>query len=323
MYEALNAYLLASRRPLLICHLAPDADAVGSLLGMKSLLEDQGKDVIAAVQDGIPEALRFLPGWEAVVRQTEANTFDLVISLDSSDLQRLGSAYSPQHHAKLPLINIDHHVTNVHFGTLNIVDVAASSTAEMVYRLAEALEWPISQPAAQCILAGLVADTLCFRTANVTASVLGIAQSLMEAGASLALVNEHLFNRRTSASICIWGKALSNVRLENRIIWTTIPLSMRVSCDGIAQSDTGLASYLVTAIEADVAAVLSEQPGGTVDVGLRAVPGFDVAHVALKLGGGGHPQAAGCTLHMSLDEAEERVLAALRDALAHQHTVEH
>jgi phosphoesterase RecJ-like protein len=315
---ALYALLQACRRPLLICHLAPDGDALGSLLGLKDLLEDQGKEAVAAVQDGVPEAFRFLPGWEAVRHEARDEALDLIVALDASDLQRLGSVYEAQHHGRIPLLNIDHHVTNTLFGTINLVDSQATSTAEIVVRLAAAMDWPLRETSAQCLLAGVVADTLCFRTSNVSASTLELAQSLMQAGASLYTINEHLFNRRSAASICLWGKALARMRLRERIIWTTIPLAARAECDGVAQSDTGLANHLVSAIEADVAAVLSEQPEGRVDVGLRAGPGFDVAQVALALGGGGHAQAAGCTLQMSLADAEETVVAALRRSLVAQ-----
>lgn len=316
--DALYALLQACRRPLLICHLAPDGDALGSLLGLKHLLDDQGKEAVAAVQDGVPETFRFLPGWETIRREAGHEAFDLLIALDASDLQRLGTIYQPERHNRLRLVNIDHHITNTHFGSFNLVDSQASSTAEILVRLAAALGWHLREASAQCLLAGIVADTLCFRTSNVSASLFMVVQSLMEAGASLNLINDHLFNRRSAASICLWGKALTRLRLEERIIWTTLPLVVRAECDGVALSDTGLANYLVTAIEADVAAVLSEQPEGRVDVGLRAVPGFDVAQVASALGGGGHAQAAGCTLQMSLTQAEETVIAALRRSLAEQ-----
>jgi phosphoesterase RecJ-like protein len=321
MFDSVNRYLAAARQVLLISHMGPDGDAIGSLLGLKWLLQAQQIEVIAANPDGVPPFLRFLPGWDTVVPSISYPGPDLVIALDSSDVHRLGKLYPPDSCDSLPVINIDHHVTNQHFGVLNLVDTAATSTCEVIYRLARSEHWPIDARAAQCLLAGIVGDTMGFRTANVSPPVLAITQDLMDAGASLALVNDNLFHRSSLASICLWGKALSSARLADRIIWTVLPVTYREECHGIEQSDTGLASFLVAAQEADVAVVFSQRQDGAVDIGLRAIPGVDVSHVALNLGGGGHAQAAGCTLWLSLDEAEQVVLAALRDALAAQSRV--
>jgi phosphoesterase RecJ-like protein len=310
---------------LLISHVAPDGDAIGSMLGLKWLLEAQGHTVIAVNQDGVPTLLRsdqVAPGWQAVVQSPfkhsrDAGGYDLVVALDCSDMQRLGKAYRASL-AGAPLINIDHHITNLGFGAVNLVDPAASSTAEMVYRLAEALGWPVSPEAAQCLLTGIVTDTRSFRVGNVTPALLGVAQRLMECGASLQAINEHVLDRRNVDTICLWGHALAALNLEERIIWTAIPLTMRNRCNGVEQSDSGLANFMAGAEEADVALILTEREDGTVDVGMRAAQGFDVAQAALALGGGGHPRAAGCSLALPLEQATQQVLGALKQSLAEQ-----
>ena len=319
MYDVVVPLLAASQRILLICHVAPDGDAIGSLLGMAWLLKDQSKVVVSASQDGVPKDLRFLPGWPTVVRQS-SKPVDLVIALDCSDRERLGTVFREDRHGHIPLINIDHHVTNLRYGSANLVAPQATSTAEVVYYLARALDWSIGPEAAQCLLTGLVTDTRGFRTSNVTHETLGIAQALMEAGASLSIITEGVLERRDFDTICIWGEALAAAQVDDRIIWTAIPLSMRDRCNGVKQSDSGLANFLVGADEADVAVVFSEREGGEVDVGMRSRLGLDVAQVALKLGGGGHPRAAGCTLQAPLYAVQEQVLNALRASLAKQRT---
>lgn len=318
MYKAAKSYLSASRRPLLITHLAPDGDAIGSLLAMMWLLRAIGKEAIAACQDEVPASFSFLPGWELVVKEAGDQPVDLIISLDASDMERLGTVYQPELHDRLPLINIDHHVTNLYFGTVNLVDSQAVSTTQVLFNLAQNMGWPIDRSIAQCLLTGLVTDTLGFRTPNVDAGVLGLAKTLMETGASLAAITTNVLSRRSLASICLWSKALSNVKLEDHIIWTAIPLSMRAECHDAAQSDTGLVNFLLEAEEADVSVIFTEREDGRVDVGMRAVPGVDVARVALSLGGGGHAQAAGCSLQTTLAEAQKRVLTALKASLARQ-----
>jgi len=323
--EAIRSLVTTSQRILLISHVAPDGDAIGSMLGLKWLLEAQGRAVIAANQDGVAYLLRsdlVAPGWQSVVHspvkpQRQGSGYDLVITLDCSDIQRLGKTYHPSL-AHAPLVNIDHHITNLGFGTFNLVDPAASSTAEIVYRLAEALAWPIGPEAAQCLLTGIVTDTQSFRVGNVTPALLGVAQRLMEAGASLQAINEGVLDRRNVDTICLWGQALSALHLEERIIWTAIPLAMRGRCQGVEQSDSGLANFMAGAEEADVAVILTEREDGMVDVGMRADAGFDVAQVALALGGGGHPRAAGCSLRLPLEQAAHYVLGALKVALAEQ-----
>lgn len=322
---AFHALLAASRRILLLSHVSPDGDAIGSQLGLRWLLQAMGHDVVAANQDGVPQLLRsdqILPGWQQVVQaplsaKHAAGGYDLVIALDCSDLPRLGKVYGPAL-AHAPLVNIDHHITNLHFGAVNLVDPGASSTAEMVWRVADALGWPMNPQAAQCLLTGIVTDTRSFRVGHVTPALLGVAQQLMEAGAALAPISELALERRNVDTICLWGQALAALRLEERIIWTAIPQAMRRGCNGVEQSDSGLANFMVGAEEADVALILTEREDGQVDVGMRAAPGFDVAQVALALGGGGHPRAAGCSLTLPLEQATAQVLDALKRSLAQQ-----
>jgi phosphoesterase RecJ-like protein len=323
--EAIRTLLATNQRTLLLSHVSPDGDAIGSMLGLKWLLEAQGHTVVAANQDGVPYLLRsdlVAPGWDTVVhspfkQKRQASGYGLVITLDCSDMQRLGKAYRPSL-AGAPLVNIDHHITNLSFGTVNLVDPAASSTAEIVYQLAKTLGWPVGPEAAQCLLTGIVTDTRSFQVGNVTPALLGIAQRLMEAGASLRAINEGVLDRRNVDTICLWGHALAALHLEERIIWTAIPLAMRGHCNGVEQSDSGLANFMAGAEEADVALILTEREDGTVDVGMRAAQGFDVAQVALALGGGGHPRAAGCSLRVPLEQATQQVLGALKQSLAEQ-----
>ena len=313
LYDQAAGLIAASHRPLLICHVAPDGDAIGSLLGLASILRALGKNPTTASQDGVPKNLRFLPESQRVITEPPDQA-DLVIALDCSDLERLGTVYDRALYESIPLLNIDHHVTNLLFGSVNVV-ADATSTAEVVYDLAQSQDWPISPEAAQCLLTGLVTDTRGFRTSNVSARTLEIAQRLMEAGGSLHAVTEGVLEQRSFDTVCLWGHALAAARLKDGIAWTAIPLAMRAACGDVGQSDSGLANFLVAADEVEVAVVLTERKEGPIDVGFRSAGRVDVAQLALTLGGGGHPRAAGCTLHVSLAEAESLVLDAVRTAV--------
>lgn len=316
LFTAIHERLRSARHILLLTHVAPDGDAIGSLLGLGWLLQAQGKELTLACEDPVPELYTWLPGSERVVRQP-GGLYDLIISLDCSDERRMGQVCG-LHLAALPLINIDHHITNTFFGTLNWVDPSAVATAQMVLTLAELLDWEVTRPVAVCLLTGLVTDTRSFRTPNVDQGALRAALRLIEAGASLAEVTHRVLNQRPLAAVRLWGQAFDNLHLEDGILWTEVTQAMRRRWSLSEDGDSGLANFLAGVREADVVLLFTEREDGTVDVGMRAVPGLDVAQVAFKLGGGGHPQASGCTLAGDLAQVRERVLAEVRASLAEQ-----
>ena len=303
--------------PLLISHISPDGDAVGSLVGLGQALRQMGLEPILACSDSIPARFNYIPGVGDIVQEV-TDPFDLVISLDCSDMERLGHFPQMPTFGNTPLVNIDHHLTNLNFGDVNLVDPRASSTAEIVLRLLEYMTVPLDAEIATALLTGIVTDTRGFRTSNVTPQVMEAALRLMQAGASLPTITHYTLNRRPTAAIRLWGAALALLRLEDRVIWTSIPLAVRRAAGYTGNGDAGLVSFLISADDADVAVVFVEREDNRIEVGLRAVPGFDVARVALQLGGGGHALAAGCNLPGPLEEAQKRVLAALRVDLARQ-----
>ncbi len=307
----------SAHRPLLICHVAPDGDAIGSLTGLGRALQQMGLEPTLACSDPIPSRFNYIPGVESVVQDVHA-AFDLCISLDCSDLRRLGRLSQIPTLESTPLLNIDHHVTNLSFGTVNLVDPHASSTAEVVLRLLEYMAVPLDAQMATCLLTGIVTDTRGFRTSNVTVQVMEAVLRLIKAGASLPYITHHGLNLRPTVAILLWRAAMALLQIEDRVIWTSIPLAIRRATGYTGDGDAGLASFLVSAEDADVAAVFVEREDGDIEAGLRAVPGFDVAQVALQLGGGGHALAAGCTLPGPLEQAEAQLLTALRTDLARQ-----
>jgi phosphoesterase RecJ-like protein len=304
------------QRILLITHVAPDGDAVGSLLGMSWLLRDRGKDVTAACEDPVPDAYNWLPGSQDIVKGG-TGAYDLVMSLDCSDERRMGKPYGTEL-AGLPLINIDHHITNTYFGTINWVEPSTVATAQMVLYLADSLGWSVSETVATCLLTGMVTDTRSFRTYNVDDRAMRAAVRLMEAGASLTDITHRALEQRPVSSVRLWGQAIESLRLEDGLLWTQVTRDMRRRWVQGEDGDSGLANFLSGVREADVVVVFTERDDGTIDVGMRAAPGYDVSQVAMQLGGGGHPQASGCSLTGDLTDIEENVLQVLRHSLARQ-----
>ena len=128
------------------------------------------------------------------------------------------------------------------------------------------------------------------------------------AGADLADITERALNYKPYHLIRLWAPALARGSLQQRVIWTSITQDMRAAVNAPDNGDSGLVSFLMDAPEANVAVVFNEKPDGKVDIGFRSKPGYDVSALALSLGGGGHPQASGCTVAGPLADAEARVL---------------
>lgn len=313
---ALIQRLQQASRILLITHVSPDSDAIGSLLGLAHALRAQGKAVTPSCADAIRDRFAMLPGHAAVVTQA-AGPFDLVVALDCGDESRLGAVWTNLPDPKPFLINIDHHISNTRFGQINWVDPAAASTAEMVLQLTDWMGAPFSQDIAICLLYGIVGDTLGFRTPNTTARQLRYAERCMEAGASLHDSIDYQFNRRSQALVCLWGKALSATRIKDRVAYAAVSKAMRDAC-GMDSADLGLSSFLVSMNEVDRAAVLVEKDDGHVEISLRAKRGYNVSDAAVALGGGGHSLAAGATIGGPLNSAVKQVLQALKQHATRQ-----
>ncbi len=207
--------ILGANWILAICHVNPDGDAIGALLGLGYVLDalPGQREIVLACQDAIPEALRFLPGAERVVTDLpSAFRPDVVISLDASDPARLGKIFADLPFTPTLLVVIDHHVTNLNFGDLNYVAPEVASTSQLIVRLADALGVALPPAAATPLLVGLVTDTLGFRTSNVTAAELQCAERLMEAGADLADISQRTLATRPLKFMRLWGVAFGGAR---------------------------------------------------------------------------------------------------------------
>ncbi len=306
--------LSSAQQVIVLTHISPDGDAIGTLLGLGHALRSRGKTVTLAVDRGAPATLRFLPGAEVIRASLENVQADLVIAVDCGDEERMGNVGKQARALKVPLINLDHHRTNTRFGDANLVDGNTVAAAEGVLDWLDRLKIPLTVDAAQCLLCGLVTDTLCFRTNNVTVVTLEKAQRLMGVGASLSFVVQNTVNKMPTPAVKLWAQVMPTVCIEDHVIWAKISLEARKVANYPEGTDGGLVSFLVQADEAYISCVLREQEGEMVDLSFRAVPGFDVAKVAASLGGGGHILAAGATIPGTLVEAEDQIIPLLKEA---------
>jgi phosphoesterase RecJ-like protein len=300
----------AANRVAVATHTAPDGDAIGSLLAMGRILDALDKKFMLLCADRVPVRLHFLPHRRSIRHALDSFTPDLLVSLDADSPSRLGTIAQPLIEAGLPIINLDHHVTNENFGTVNLVDPSLVSTSEGVLALLDALEIRLNKRIAICLLTGLVTDTRGFRTANVTPKSLTIASRLIEAGADLPQIVESTLDRRSVPELRLIGQGLKDFQLEEHTIWTVLPFDK----DRADAGPTGLSSMLLGAKNARVSAVFREKAEGQVEMSFRAARGYDVARVAVTLGGGGHKLAAGAMLEGPLEEVVARVVPLLKQA---------
>ena len=313
--------LNAAQNVIVVTHVAPDGDAIGSLLGVTAMLKALGKTVTPAVDGGVPKHLAFIPGSDQVQATLTDATADLVISVDASDVPRIGEVGKYALALGVPLIMVDHHRTNLGFGAVNLLDMDTSSCAEVVLDWLDALGIAPTPELAYCLLTGIVTDTLCFRVNSVTAHTLEKAARLIQAGASLPDITQRTVNRRSTTALRLWAQVLPTLKLEGGVIWAIADKKTLKKAHYIEEGGAGgLVQLLNEADEAQIAAVFREKDDGAVELHLRAQPGFDVGSLALALGGGGHTLASGATIPGPLADVVARVLPLLkqvvRDGLA-------
>ena len=302
----------AATRVLVTSHIRPDGDAIGSSLALGLALQDAGKQVQVVLSDGLPGSFKHLPGSEKIKTKADGE-FDLIISVDCSDLKRVGKALDGYHP---PDIVIDHHSSNEAFGELNLVDPQAAATASVLARNMHNWDLVITAPIAANLLTGLVTDTLGFRTSNTTPEVLRQAADLIELGADMTRLYYLSLVRRTFSATKYWGAGLSNLERADGIIWTALTLVDRKASGYTGNDDADLISVISSIDEADVAIIFTEQNKTKTKVSWRGLkPNIDVAQIACQFGGGGHKAAAGAELSGSLVDVKERVLETTRKAL--------
>ena len=302
-----------SQTIVLACHVNPDGDALGSMLGLALALKPLGKTVTCLSEDGVPALLSFLPGAELVRQTTDQPEFDLALVVDSGDLPRVGSTVQPLIGRAKQVVDIDHHVTSGAFGDIRVLDARAASTAEIVYALLLTLQVPITPEIATCLFTGILTDTGSFRFQNVTPNTLTVAAALLEAGAPPAFISEHVFENRTFAATQLLGCALASLQRTpgGKIVWAHITAANFADTHATDQDTEGIVSYVRGVQNAEVGILFREMAGGGVRVSLRSRDTVNVAEVAEQFGGGGHKMASGCTVNLPLAAAEKSVIDAV------------
>ena len=318
LYASADGLLSAAQRVVLVTHINPDGDAIGTLLGVGNWVRGLGKQVVCAVDGGVPSFLDFLPQAQSVLKQLDASAghFDLCIMLDCADDQRAGKVgeYALAH--TQALINLDHHATNPRFGTVALVDETTASAAEVATEWILAGTSPLSFESATPLLTGIITDTQGFATSATKPRTLALAQALMEAGAPLGAIIGRTLRSHTYAEFLLWREIFPSVRLEGRVLSAVVSLESAKRAGFEKPDDAGLVGWLNEMNEAAVVVIFKQIDEQTTRLSLRCKEGYDVAQVAAQFGGGGHVQAAGASFSGSLEQARAAVMPLLQRVVA-------
>ena len=318
--EAAQA-VMAAARLVIVTHVQPDGDAIGTTLGLANALRAAGKHVDIAVDGGVPSYLRFIPGADTFHSALDGGEWDIFISADSSDSERTGvsGAYARAHSAME--LNLDHHITNTGFGDICLIVPEAVSAAEVAYDFLNVAGIAITPESAKALLTGMVTDTIGFRTSNVVPRTLDIARDLMQRGASLTEITALTLDTRSFNSLLVWREALSGLMLEDGVIWTTVPFNVFRQLRVDPATELNLSGFLIKVDEARISAVFKERHDSRVECSFRAKLGYAIGEIALGLGGGGHTLASGATIDGPLEAAVARVLPLLKEAVRQGHLI--
>jgi bifunctional oligoribonuclease and PAP phosphatase NrnA len=302
-------------RALMLGHVHPDADVLGTLLALGAALEASGWRVVYGGPHPAPGALGFLPGVEryAVLEAVEGR-FDVAVLTDCPNPARTEGLIDQARASASVVVNIDHHPDNKRYGHVNWIDTSAAATGEMIYRLLVGLELPLTPAIATNLFTAIHTDTGSFRYSNVTTATFRIAAELVTAGADPAAVSAAIYERRAADSLRWLGESLARVRVseDGRVAWLALPAG--AVPETFIESEE-LVNYPRSIASVRVACLLRER-GGQVKVSLRGKGDVDVQRIAAKFGGGGHPNAAGFTVPGALDAVTRTVLASVAEAVA-------
>jgi phosphoesterase RecJ-like protein len=308
------ALISGASQVALACHVAPDGDALGSMLALHHVLQAAGRNSVAAFAGSQVTGphYRELPGLDVLSDPADYPPApEVMVTLDCGSIGRLGDLAENAKAAK-ELVVIDHHVSNTRFGSVHLVDPTAAASAVVVARLIDALGLPLTRDAAVCLYAGLVCDTGRFQYESTGTEAFDLARRLLEFDVPVARLNRILFEEHRLAYLRLVGAVLTRAEMvsDKSFIWAAISDADLEEYDVTLEETEGLIDFLRQAKEAEVSCVLKAEEGH-VRVSLRSLGHVDVSAVAARFGGGGHRFAAGFTTTEPVRRVVEKILAAL------------
>jgi phosphoesterase RecJ-like protein len=313
--DEIRAIINEAQHIVCLAHKDADADSLGSALGFALALRAMGKTPHPVVPDPIPTMLAFLPGYELIEDAPEH--IDAVFAFDCATVGRFGekrALLAPERH---PVVNIDHHLSNSRYGSVNLVEPEASASGQVVFRLLTALAAPITPEVATNLYAALLTDTGGFRHENTNEAALRLGAELVHLGADPAWVALKSYKSRAVSTLRLEALAVAGLRAEGegRLIWSEVTQSMLAEAGADMEQSEGVIDALQSIDTMLLTVLFKESAPGLTKVSVRSRGDLDATDICIPFGGGGHRRAAGAELRLPLAQAQAAVLPIAREAL--------
>ena len=305
------------KRFIVISHVNPEGDAIGSLLGLALALKGMGKEVIAYLEDSVPDVYNFLPGREMIVHTPEGiGKVDATFAVDCGQMERLGGRFV-SFNGKGTVVNMDHHITNSYFGDINIVAPEASAAGEIVFDLLTEAGIKITPDVATNLYVAIHTDTGSFRYSSSSPDAFKKAGELVRFGADPWVIASRVYENYPLKRFKLLSMALSTLEVLNggKVSTVKVTLDMLKSAGGGKDMVDGFVNFARAVEGVEVGVLFRECGEDEYKVSLRSKGSVDVSKVAGQFGGGGHPNAAGFNIKGGFEEVKKQVIDALNASL--------
>jgi len=309
--ERILEVLGRGRRFLALPHVNIDGDDLGSMLALHYAFARQGKECYLYSPDKVPEIYQFLPDWELITSTPPEGRFDAVLALECANPERLPRELAVRELSDV-LINIDHHPDNTFYGDLNLVDPVASAVGEVVFGIISEMGTPIDENIARALYVAILTDTGSFQFANVTSETHRIVGELLHFTIDAEKITRRVYREKEFAVMKLYGRLLGSLERseDGSIIWACLTRAMLEDL-GVTDEDTQHFSEDLNQVKgAEIMVLFKETRNGGYKASLRST-GFPVNEAAAQFGGGGHRQAAGCTIQGDYESVKRKLFDAL------------
>lgn len=316
--EEIAARIKRAKRIAIFTHMRPDGDAFGSALSLATALEYLGLETEVCVETEIPSNLAFISGIDRV-KKAPQEEYDLLITVDCSDIARLGvlsDEFLNAARKRIDTVNVDHHISNPRYAKMNFVR-ECSANCMNVAKLIEYLGVPFDKKIAEYLLIGLLTDSGNFSHDDVTEETLALAAKLVGAGADIRYYNYNLFKKQPKARAALYALTMSGIRYyhDDRFALITITQDAMKKCRADNGMTEGFVDFPLNVEGVEVAASVMEVKYRQYKISLRSKEYADVNKIAGTFGGGGHVRAAGCMLFGDLEDVVDRLSYAVSQYL--------
>ncbi|MGL4688084.1 MAG: DHH family phosphoesterase [Fusobacteriaceae bacterium] len=299
---------------LITTHLSPDGDGIGAgialLLGLKKLYSH--KEINFIIDDNIPNNLKFLSGSELILKIEDIEkikNIDLIVSLDAASIERIGKIKNFKN--KIPILNIDHHISNDNFGEFNYVDTTSASTSEIIFTFLEKLNIEFDLAIGEALYAGIVNDTGNFKHSNVSKETFIKASKLIEIGVNNTKIIENFYDNKSMGALKLMSRAIENIQYNSQkgLVFSLLTQNDFKELKGNKSDTDVIVETLLMLNEAKISLFLREEENGNLKGSMRTkLDNIDLNYIAGFFKGGGHKKASGFSSSLSMKEIVEKIL---------------